>query len=174
MRASVAHQGKPLGHGEFSQWTDITTPRGWSLVENVCGEPIQLHTDYLLRDALMNRPVIVHYRHAFNYVVEALVLLLFLAGVWAGRRSRFLWLALSFLGFDMLIHLVLGFGLNEVYIMSAHWLIVVPIAVAFLLRALCQRGPRLRSLVALRVVLLLLTAWLMIYNGVLYGQYLFG
>lgn len=174
MRASVAHQGKPLGHGEFSQWTDITTPRGWSLVENVCGEPIQLHTDYLLRDALMNRPVIVHYRHAFNYVVEALVLLLFLAGVWAGRRSRFLWLALSFLGFDMLIHLVLGFGLNEVYIMSAHWLIVVPIAVAFLLRALRTHGPGSRGLVALRVVLLLLTAWLMIYNGVLYGQYLFG
>jgi hypothetical protein len=69
----------------------------------------------------------------------------------------------------MFIHVVLGFGLNEVYIMSGHWLIVVPIAVAFLLRALRTRG-----LVALRVALLLLTAWLMIYNVVLYGQYLFG
>lgn len=168
-RASIAHMGRPMAHGEFSQWTDITTPRGWSLIENVCGEPIQLHTDHLLGDVLVNRPVIVHYSYAFNYVVEALVLLLFLAGVWAGRRSRFLWLALSFMAFDIVIHVVLGFGLNEAYIMSAHWLIVVPIAVAYLLRGLRSRG-----LAVFRILILLLVAYLVIYNGLLYGQYLLG
>lgn len=174
MRASVKHQGKPMAHGEFSQWTDITTPRGWSLIENVCGEPIQLHTDHLLGDVLVNRPVIVHYSYAINYIVEVLVMLLFLAGVWAGRRSRFLWLALSFMAFDLIIHVVLGFGLNEAYIMSVHWLIVVPIAMAYLLRSLQSRCTRSRSLVAIRVLLLFLTGYLLIYNGVLYGQYLFG
>ena len=174
MRASVKHQGKPMAHGEFSQWTDITTPRGWSLIENVCGEPIQLHTDHLLGDVLVNRPVIVHYSYAINYIVEVLVMLLFLAGVWAGRRSRFLWLALSFMAFDLIIHVILGFGLNEAYIMSVHWLIVVPKSMAYLLRRLQSRCTRSRSLVAIRVLLLFLTGYLLIYNGVLYGQYLFG
>lgn len=162
-----AHEGKPIANGEFSQWTDISTPRGWSLIENVLGEPIQLHSDHLLEDVLRNRPVIVHYRFAFNYIVEALVLLLFLLGVWAGRRSRFLWLALSFLGFDLLIHVMLGFGLNEAYIMSAHWLIVVPIAVAYLFRYVASH-----YLPTLRILIALLTSYLLVYNGMLYIGYL--
>ena len=164
-----AHEGKPMAHGEFSQWTDISTPRGWSLVENVFGEPIQLHSNHLLDDVLRNRPVIVHYSYAFNYIVEGLVLLLFLMGVWAGRRSRFLWLAVSFFGFDLFIHVVLGFGLNEAYIMSAHWLIVVPIAVAYLFRHIAPR-----YLPTLRIFVALLTVYLLIYNGVLYVGYLTG
>lgn len=161
------HEGKPIANGEFSQWTDISTPRGWSLIENVLGEPIQLHSDHLLEDVLRSRPVIVHYRFAFNYIVEALVLLLFFLGVWAGRRSRFLWLALSFLGFDLLIHVVLGFGLNEAYIMSAHWLIVVPIAVAYLFRHIASH-----YLPTLRILIALLTSYMLVYNGMLYIGYL--
>lgn len=162
-----AHEGKPIANGEFSQWTDISTPRGWSLIENVLGEPIQLHSDHLLEDVLRSRPVIVHYRFAFNYIVEALVLLLFFLGVWAGRRSHFLWLALSFLGFDLLIHVVLGFGLNEAYIMSAHWLFVVPIAVAYLFRHIASH-----YLPTLRILIALLTSYMLVYNGMLYIGYL--
>lgn len=167
-----AHEGKPIANGEFSQWTDISTPRGRSLIENVLGEPIQLHSDHLLEDVLRSRPVIVHYRFAFNYIAEALVLLLFLFGVWAGRRSRFLWLALSFLGFDLLIHVVLGFGLNEAYIMSAHWLIVVPIAVAYLLKDAAHSTKEWIRLTP-RLLIGVLTLYLLIYNGTLYVGYLY-
>lgn len=167
-----AHEGKPIANGEFSQWTDISTPRGWSLIENVLGEPIQLHSDHLLEDVLRSRPVIVRYRFAFNYIAEALVLLLFLFGVWAGRRSRFLWLALSFLGFDLLIHVVLGFGLNEAYIMSAHWLIVVPIAVAYLLKDAAHSTKEWIRLTP-RLLIGVLTLYLLIYNGTLYVGYLY-
>lgn len=167
-----AHEGKPIANGEFSQWTDISTPRAWSLTENVLGEPIQLHSDHLLEDVLRSRPVIVHYRFAFNYIVEALVLLLFLLGVWAGRRSRFLWLALSFLGFDLLIHVVLGFGLNEAYIMSAHWLIAVPIAVAYVLKGTAHSTKEWIRLTP-RLLIGVLTLYLLIYNGTLYVGYLY-
>lgn len=167
-QAVFAHAGKPLNHTEFGQWTDISTPRWQSLVENIFGEPLQLHQDHLLEDVLTKRPVIVHYRYAINYVVEALIVLLFLAGVWFGRRNRFLWLALSFFGFDMLIHFVLGFGLNEVYIMSPHWLFTLTIAMSFLVRRLCTS----RLLLPLRTLLFVLTAWLAVWNAVLYGGYL--
>jgi hypothetical protein len=160
--------GKPIANGEFSQWTDITTPRWASIVENLFGESIQLHTDYLLQDNLRNRPVIVRYRYVINYVVEAIIVLLFLLGIWYGRRSKFLWLAMSFWGFDMFIHVVLGFGLNEVYIMGAHWLFVLPIAMAYLFKAVEKHG----RAVPLRLLVMLLSAFLLIWNGYLLIDYL--
>ena len=42
-------------------------------------------------------------------------------------------LALPWFAFDMVLHLVLGFGIIEVYIMAAHWAFVIPVAAAYLL-----------------------------------------
>ncbi len=167
-KAWKAHIGKPMAHGEFSQWTDISTPRWASMVENFMGESIQLHQDHLLEDDLTTRPVIVPYRYGLNYMVEALLTLLILAGVWCGRRSRFLWLAMSFLGFDLVIHVVLGFGLNEVYIMSAHWLFTLTIALAYLLK----RTEPTRLRIPLRLTVLTMALFLMAWNWTLLVDYL--
>ena len=160
--------GKPIANGEFISWTDITTSRPESVVENLFGESIQLHEDYVLGDVLKSRPMMVHYRHAFNYAVEAVVVLLFALGVWAGRRSRFLWLVMSYFALDMALHVGLGFGINEVYIMSAHWIYAIPVAVAFLLRALSRR-PAL----ALKGLLAVLAVYLWAWNVTLIVGYLF-
>ena len=48
-----AHKGKPLVKKGMLQYTDMTTPRWQSLVDNVFGETIQLHQDYLLGDTLL-------------------------------------------------------------------------------------------------------------------------
>ena len=163
------HTGKPLAKGEFSQWTDITTPRVPSIIENLFGETIQLHQDHLLQDTLRARPLIVHYRYALNYIVEALVVLLFIGGIWFGRRARLMWLALSFWAFDMAIHVVLGFGLNEVYIMGAHWLSPVPVIMAYGFSAFQRRRAALNTLRAITFALcLFLFAW----NFMLYSNYL--
>ena len=163
------HKGQPMGKGEFTQWTDGTTSRWQSTVDNLMGESIQLHEDHLLQDTLRARPLFVSYRYALNYVVEGLVALLFLWGIWAGRRHRLLWLALSFWAFDMAIHMGLGFGLNEVYIMGAHWLFVIPIAYAYLLR---QTATQRRWHRLLRTLLLVLTLFLFCWNFALYTHYL--
>ena len=163
------HKGQPMGKGEFTQWTDGTTSRWQSTVDNLMGESIQLHEDHLLQDTLRARPLFVPYRYALNYVVEGLVALLFLWGIWAGRRHRLLWLALSFWAFDMVIHMGLGFGLNEVYIMGAHWLFVIPIAYAYLLR---QTATQRRWHRLLRTLLLVLTLFLFCWNFALYTHYL--
>lgn len=161
--------GAPLMQGEFMRWTDVSTSRVQSVVENLFGESIQLHTDYLLQDEMQHRPMIVHYRHAWNYIIEAFIALLFLTGIWCGRRSRFLWLCLSYFALDMLLHVVLGFGINEVYIMSAHWIYVIPIAIAYLLKTLQRRPQR-----ALSAAVMLLTLYLYAYNIFLIGKYLIG
>ena len=101
-------------------------------------------------------------------MVETVVVLIFAAGVWFGRRSRFLWLCLSCMAFDMLIHLGLGFGINEVQIMAPHFLFVLPIATAFLLRGVRKYGGT-----GVRLAVTALTAYLFTYNGVLLIKFLF-
>lgn len=131
--------GKPFMKGEFMGWTDKTTSR-WDVgVECLFGEGIQLHRDHLLGDVLRDRPVIVRYDTSsifgyINYTVEAIIVLLFLTGVWIGRKKVFLWTAMSFLLMDVTLHMGLGFGINEVQIMSAHYLFVLPIAMAYLVK----------------------------------------
>ena len=151
--------GTPMMQGEFMRWTDISTSRMQSVIENLFGESIQLHQDHSLEDVFGPRPVIVPYHWVVNYVVEGLIVLLFLAGIVCGRRSRFLWMALSFALTDMVLHVGLGFGLNEIYIMSAHWIYVIPLAMAYLFASLPTPPLRL-----LRTLVVLLTLYLYIYN----------
>lgn len=156
-------QGAPIMKGEFMNWTDATSSRTLSIVENLMGESIQLHQDYVLQDELRHRPMFVNYRYAFNYIVEALIIILFLAGIWAGRKSRYLWLVMSYFGLDMLLHIGLGFGLNEVYIMSGHWIYALPIAIGFLLKETRHQ----RYSLCLKSLLLPIGLFLLIYNGIL-------
>ena len=161
--------GKPFMQGEFMQWTDATTSR-WDVgVENLFGESIMLHENYLLADVLRNRPVIVRYVNWFNYFVEALLVALFAIGVWCGRRSRFMWTAMSFFLMDMALHMGLGFGINEIYIMSPHYLFVLPIATGYLFREL--KGGKIEKLKL--ALTLMLALYLMIWNITLITEYLF-
>ena len=156
---AAAKMGKPMMQGEFMRWTDISTSRLQSSIENLFGESIQLHRDHLLEDMYKRRPVIVHYRWAINYVAEGLLVLLFVVGLWVGRRNKLLLMALAFAAMDWVLHVGLGFGLNEVYIMTAHWTYVLPLGLAALL--LTATG-RKRTL--LRIAIGSLTLWLYAWN----------
>ena len=164
LRRQAEKTGKPMEDHGFLKWTDISTSRWQSAYENLFGESVQFHQKHFLEDTLVHRPVFVVYDWLWSYVVEALVVLLFIVGIWCGRRSRFLWLCLSCFGFDMFIHLVLGFGINEVFIMAPHFMFVLPIATAFLFRSVHTRW--------LRIPVWLLTLYLFIYNGYLLVSFL--
>ena len=155
--------------GEFMQWTDATTSR-WDVgVENLFGESMMLHENHLLADVLVNRPLIVRYQNWFNYIVEGLLVILFVVGVWCGRKSRFLWTAMSFFLMDMALHMGLGFGINEIYIMSPHYLFVLPIAIGYLIHNAECRIHNSRLTLALG----LLALYLLIWNITLITEYLF-
>ena len=156
--------GQPMEDHGFLKWTDISTSRWQSVYENLFGESLQFHRQHFLEDTLVGRPVFVKYDTVFNYIVEALILLLALAGVWLGRKRRFLWLCLSCFGFDMFIHLVLGFGLNEIFIMAPHFMFVLPIATAYLFSRVRWKW--------LRVAVIFLTIYLLVYNGYLLTDFL--
>ena len=156
--------GTPMEDHGFLKWTDISTSRWQTTYENLFGESLQFHQDYFLEDVLVHRPVFVPYRWTLSYIVEGLILLLTVAGIWCGRKSRFLWLCLSCLAFDTFIHIILGFGINEIYIMTPHWAFVLPIAAAYLFARVRGRW--------LRVAVLLTTLYLLGYNGYLLTDFL--
>ena len=175
--------------GAVGGWVDTQTPRVDTVVENLLGESIQLHRNQLLGDVLMRRPVIVRYSWAAQYVVEAVIVALFLWGVWRGRRERFLHLLMACLAYAMLLHLIVGFAINEVYIMACHWLWVIPLSMGYLFAApsaaTSQKHPATTPLLPspslnregrggspLRIILWAITLYLWVYHTLLLYHYL--
>ncbi len=170
--ASFGHRfqqvhGKAISDKGPLQWTNLSTPRWQSIRDNLLGESIQLHSRHLLEDVFFTRPIFVSYAHPYQDGIELLVALLFAAGLWCGRHSRFLWMVGTWFGFDLFLHLGLGFGLNEVYIMAAHWAFIIPLAIAFLFKKIPLPYHK-----ALRVAIACLTVYLWVYNVNLISHYL--
>ncbi|SES92559.1 hypothetical protein SAMN04487825_10845 [Prevotella sp. kh1p2] len=159
MNDSLAHVGSQKAVAKQMAWTRLKDSRSAIVAENLFGESLQLHRRYLLRDVLVERPVVVPYTWPAQYGVEAALLLLFAVGVWCGRRSRYLWLLLAVLGFNVVLHVVLAFAITEVYIMAAHWAFVIPLAMGYAFRA----APR-PQLIMLRALVAVLAAWLWGYH----------
>lgn len=157
-----AGRGKAISDKPFLKWTDIQTQRGESIIENLVGEGIQLHQQYLLKDHSVSRPTFVKYDWPLNYLIEGIVILLFAIGIFYSRNSKWMWMCLCCVAFDMFLHLGLGFGLNEVYIMGAHWMFVIPFAIGFSLK---ESNPKWAM--SIRVTTLLLALYLWAYNGTL-------
>ena len=163
----LAQTGEPMKKEGFWKWTDMSTSRSDALIHNMMGESIQLHDSYLLDDMCVNRPTVVKYNYVFNYIIEGIVALLFILGIIVAVRHRFFLMALSWLAFDICIHFVMGFGLNEMYIMACHWIFIIPISIAYLLKSLT---PSKQTIV--RGITLLLTLYLWVWNGYLVFSYM--
>ena len=148
-------------------WADLSVSRSKSLVENVFGESLILHKAHLLEDIGTHRPIFVAYGNFLPYLLEVVIVLLFAIGLWMGRRSKFMWMVCAWVGFDAFIHFVLGFGLNEVYIMTAHWAFIIPIAIGYIFKSIGKK-----YLSHLRMLIMLLAVFLFFYNGLLIAQYL--
>ena len=145
--------------------------KGEILWENFFGESVQLHRKHVLGDVLVRRPIIVKYNWWWQYAAEVIYVSLFVLGMACGlcckSSRRFFGLILVLLAYTLLLHLVLGFGLNEVYIMSAHWIYVIPLAIASLYSL-----HRTWALATLNGLIACLTLYLLIYNGTLLFRYL--
>lgn len=165
-RKKEMNEGQVEGAG-LLKWMDVTTPRIPSVTENLWGESLLLHKDHLLEDIHHTRPMFVHYQRPLSYVILVLIALLFILGILAGCHERFLWLCLSWFAFDMIMHVGFGFGLNEVYIMAAHWIFIIPIAIGYAIKKVNRSYRQV-----LRVTAIILLLYLLIHNGWLIGGYM--
>lgn len=161
------HLGQTMSKESMLDWLDTSTPRTRTLVDNFFGESIQLHQRYLLKDVAWDRPVFVTYNWITNYVIEAIMVVLFVLGIIFGYRKRFFQILLAWFACDITLHLILGFGITEVYIMASGWAFIIPIAYGYLIKGLSHRYRQM-----LRGLLLVITIFLWAYNGGLTVNYL--
>lgn len=159
--------GRPVSDKPFLSLINADASRWNGIVEGLFGESIQLHRDYLLGDIFLGRPIIVKYSSWVNYAIELLVVALFLAGLFYGRKDRIIQMLLTWFAIDLVIHVVLGFGLNEVAINGGHWMFIIPIALACLLKRLQGKEATYTG-----YLVRLLTVYLWGYNGYLVAWYM--
>lgn len=154
------HLGQPVGDGVITKLMDVSTPRIPTIVENFFGESIQLHQRSLLMDVSWERPIFVEYNWSLNYIIEAFVVLLFIVGIVFSYKQRFFKMLLAWFACDLTLHLILGFAVTEVYIMTSGWAFIIPISYGYLLKRLSMKWLKL-----MRVALIMLTIYLWIYNA---------
>ena len=154
------HLGQPVGDGVITKLMDVSTPRVPTIVENFFGESIQLHQRSLLKDVSWERPIFVEYNWSVNYIIEAFVVLLFIVGIVFSYKQRFFKMLLAWFACDLTLHLILGFAVTEVYIMTSGWAFIIPISYGYLLKRLSMKWLKLA-----RVALIMLTIYLWIYNA---------
>ena len=154
------HLGQPVGDGVITKLMDVSTPRVPTIVENFFGESIQLHQRSLLKDVSWERPIFVEYNWSVNYIIEAFVVLLFIVGIVLSYKQRFFKMLLAWFACDLTLHLILGFAVTEVYIMTSGWAFIIPISYGYLLKRLSMKWLKL-----MRVALIMLTIYLWIYNA---------
>ena len=154
------HLGQPVGDGVITKLMDVSTPRVPTIVENFFGESIQLHQRSLLKDVSWERPIFVEYNWSVNYIIEAFIVLLFIVGIVFSYKQRFFKMLLAWFACDLTLHLILGFAVTEVYIMTSGWAFIIPISYGYLLKRLSMKWLKL-----MRVVLIMLTIYLWIYNA---------
>lgn len=146
---------------------DFSTSRVKTLVDNYFGEGFQLHKDHVLQDELQSRPEFISYRFWGNYAVEALIVVLFVFGIVFGVRQKFYLLALSWWATDFTLNVILGFAINEVYIMTSGWAYVIPIGIGYMFKHLQGKG-----LLVMRSLVLFLATFLWVWNGRLVVEHL--
>ena len=154
------HLGQPVGDGVITKLMDVSTPRVPTIVENFFGESIQLHQRSLLKDVSWERPIFVEYNWSVNYIIEAFIVLLFIVGIVFSYKQRFFKMLLAWFACDLTLHLILGFAVTEVYIMTSGWVFIIPISYGYLLKRLSMKWLKL-----MRVALIMLTVYLWIYNA---------
>ena len=154
------HLGQPVGDGVITKLMDVSTPRIPTIVENFFGESIQLHQRSLLMDVSWERPIFVEYNWSLNYIIEAFIVLLFIVGIVFSYKQRFFKMLLAWFACDLTLHLILGFAVTEVYIMTSGWAFIIPISYGYLLKRLSMKWLKL-----MRVALIMLTIYLWIYNA---------
>ncbi|MBF1582683.1 MAG: hypothetical protein HXO28_04395 [Prevotella sp.] len=154
------HLGQPVGDGVITKLMDVSTPRVPTIVENFFGESIQLHQRSLLKDVSWERPIFLEYNWSLNYIIEAFIVLLFIVGIVFSYKQRFFKMLLAWFACDLTLHLILGFAVTEVYIMTSGWAFIIPISYGYLLKQLSMKWLKL-----MRVALIMLTIYLWIYNA---------
>lgn len=126
-------------------------------------EPIIFHSSSSVvytKDAT----ILESYPSFFFHCIIAFLLVFAFVGLFKNRRDLIVKIVFSCIMCDVLIHIVLGYGLNELHLFCEHWLFFIPISIALGLSSLKSNNLRIFFI----IILLLLSLFLASYNSYCY------
>ena len=97
---------------------------------------------------------------------------MFIVGTFVGRKQRFEQLLLAVFMFNMLLHVGLGFALDEIHIKTAHWAFVVPLSIAWLFCYFKRRQTAALTYLLVFTLIAVITVYMFAYHGYLLHRYL--
>jgi hypothetical protein len=118
----------------FAKFINFNEPFFPSLIENFIGESLLFHDADLAIDVTRGRSVTMPYKSKIKYIITISLFILFLLGFILNRKNKFVVYLFCFWLVDIFIHLICRFGFDEPYIFSSHWLMLIPIVLAYLLK----------------------------------------
>ena len=114
--------------------------------------------------------VLINYDSTWEYILIFCIWLLILAGFFIERRNKIVQFLLLNLLVDIVLHVVLKYGIGEAFIYAGHWIFVAPIAMAWAYKGLT---PRIKYY--FRIAIIVISGILLINNGFRLSElYLFG
>ena len=114
-------------------------------IYNLFGESLLLHSHRL------NKYEITYdsYSVIFLNIINISIIILFLSGVIIGFKTELMKLLLSLFSIDILIHIICGFGINEIYIYSPHYLFIITLAIGYACKSLLCNWNRISIFILL-------------------------
>lgn len=117
--------------GNAFEYVKPTASRLHYLWHNFLSEPLLFHSETGIFYNPESR-ILAPYPSVLFQCAIALVCLLVIYSVIINRRNFIVRLFLSFFAIDMLIHFILGYGVDESQLFCAHWFYFIPILIGLL------------------------------------------
>ena len=93
------------------------------------------------------------YSVIFLNIINISIIILFLSGVIIGFKTELMKLLLSLFSIDILIHIICGFGINEIYIYSPHYLFIITLAIGYACKSLLCNWNRISIFILLIITI---------------------
>lgn len=77
-----------------------------------------------------------YFHNWYNYLFAIILYILLVAGIIRNFRERLLWLLIAMFSVDIIIHVIVGYGLQDPFIYGGHWVFIVPVLIGWLYKSL--------------------------------------
>lgn len=114
----------------YLYWVKGNVSKYSAFIYNMFGESVLLHKNSINKESVS----FGSYSSTFVNIVNYVFIIMVFCGIVVGCKERLMKLLAIFLSVDFLLHIIVGYGINEVYIFSPHYLFIFIISIGYLIK----------------------------------------
>lgn len=168
-RIFVMHQSiKYVLLGDSLNYRGSDLSKLYLLLTNFLSEPLLFHN---VNGVIYSKESILlpSYENVFPFFIVCAILLLFIISIIWCRKEKIAKLFFATFFFDIIMHFVIGYGIEEGQLFCAHWFFYIPIFIALL----CNKLKQIKKHKIVLFTISLIITYMFIYNTFCYVNSLF-